>query len=302
MGKRSNFERRPRDFYPTPFEAVEPLLPHLEPGLTFHEPCAGDGDLIRHLELAGHTCAGFGDIYTGQDAMELTACDGEYFVTNPPWDRKILHPLIERLPNMAPTWLLFDADWMHTKQAAPYLRRCRAIVAVGRVKWIPGSKMTGKDNCCWYLFGADLDRIIEFKGRVGAETRSCADQKTSVMFDYLDDDKGKQTPRKSFLGQRSRLDQPEKDRRSTMRFTSFNIHDSDLDPGTKIVTLQGECTAGDKTDLIEILVGFLGDTSAPAPKAKVPAAEEEAPTPKAKVPECELAAEKAACRRARPHL
>ena len=29
MGKRSNFERNPRDFYPTPKEAVIPLLPHL---------------------------------------------------------------------------------------------------------------------------------------------------------------------------------------------------------------------------------------------------------------------------------
>ena len=29
MGKRSNFPRVPRDFYPTPFEAVPPLVPHL---------------------------------------------------------------------------------------------------------------------------------------------------------------------------------------------------------------------------------------------------------------------------------
>ena len=29
MGKRSNFERKPRDFDPTTFEAVEPLIKHL---------------------------------------------------------------------------------------------------------------------------------------------------------------------------------------------------------------------------------------------------------------------------------
>ena len=29
MGKRSDFERIPRDFYPTPYKAVLPLLPHL---------------------------------------------------------------------------------------------------------------------------------------------------------------------------------------------------------------------------------------------------------------------------------
>ena len=57
--------------------------------------------------------------------------------------------------NFRPTWLLFDADWAHTKQARPYLKYCDKIVSVGRVKWIPDSKMTGKDNCAWYLFLKD---------------------------------------------------------------------------------------------------------------------------------------------------
>ena len=35
MGKRSNFERLPRDFYPTPFSAVAPLIPHLRGVRTF---------------------------------------------------------------------------------------------------------------------------------------------------------------------------------------------------------------------------------------------------------------------------
>ena len=30
------------------------------------------------------------------------------FITNPPWDRKVLHPLIVHLSDQAPTWLLFD--------------------------------------------------------------------------------------------------------------------------------------------------------------------------------------------------
>jgi hypothetical protein len=51
-----------------------------------------------------------------------------------------------------PTWLLFDADWMHTRQSAPFMPHLRKIVSVGRVKWIPDSPFTGKDNCCWYLF------------------------------------------------------------------------------------------------------------------------------------------------------
>lgn len=44
MGKRSAFKRAPRDLYPTPLEAVRPLLPHLAPATRYVEPCAGDGD------------------------------------------------------------------------------------------------------------------------------------------------------------------------------------------------------------------------------------------------------------------
>jgi hypothetical protein len=29
MGKRSDFERKPNDYYPTPATAIIPLLPHL---------------------------------------------------------------------------------------------------------------------------------------------------------------------------------------------------------------------------------------------------------------------------------
>ena len=52
MGKRSNFERRRADFYPTPRAAVVPLIPYLRRGgiRTFVEPCCGEGDLVRHLE------------------------------------------------------------------------------------------------------------------------------------------------------------------------------------------------------------------------------------------------------------
>lgn len=162
MGKRSEFLRNPRDKYPTPYEAVVPLLSHLTPKTLFVEPCAGDGRLVRHLEKHGHVCFDAFDIEpddpdvdTG-DALTAIAMGepGDVCVTNPPWGRKILHPLIEHWRAQMPTWFLFDADWAHTRQAAPFLPYCRKIVSIGRVKWIEGSKMTGKDNCAWYLFEA----------------------------------------------------------------------------------------------------------------------------------------------------
>ena len=155
MGKRSNFERREADFYPTPRAAVLPLIPYLRgSGIqNFAEPCAGDGALVRHLEPFGLRCVYSGDIRTGQDALALNHYDAaDAIITNPPWSRDVLHRLIEHFQNIAPTWLLLDSDWAQTKQAAPFLPHCSDIVAIGRVKWIEGSKFTGKDNACWYKF------------------------------------------------------------------------------------------------------------------------------------------------------
>jgi hypothetical protein len=84
-------------------------------------------------------------------------------ITNPPWDRTLLHPLIEKLSDLRPTWLLFDADWVHTKQSINYLPRLRKIVSIGRVKWF--DKTAGKDNSCWYLFDKPSDIAVEFYGR-----------------------------------------------------------------------------------------------------------------------------------------
>lgn len=56
MGKRSSFERIERDFYPTPYKAVPPLIPHLRGVIKFAEPCCGNGALIRHLERHGLRC------------------------------------------------------------------------------------------------------------------------------------------------------------------------------------------------------------------------------------------------------
>ena len=50
MGKRSDFTRVERDYYPTPIEAVIPLIDHLpQDKFDYVEPCAGDGRLIRHI-------------------------------------------------------------------------------------------------------------------------------------------------------------------------------------------------------------------------------------------------------------
>lgn len=163
MGKRSSFERNPRDFYRTPRAAVIPLLPYLGPlSCRFVEPCAGDGALITHLSEAGHKCVFASDIHPlapGIAELDALTLDRamikfafDFIITNPAWARHLLNPMIDHFLTIAPTWLLFDADWAHTETAAELMGFCSRIVSVGRVQWIEGSGTAGVDNAAWYLF------------------------------------------------------------------------------------------------------------------------------------------------------
>lgn len=182
MTKYSDFDKIPQDQYFTPVEAVAPLIPWLPANSTFYEPCAGDGRLVDHLETLGSNlrCVGYSDLdpesarETADDffngaartnvrtlnALEITQDDlngARMIITNPPWTRTkasgyLLHEMIERFSNLAPTWLLFDASWANTRQAVPLLNRCTDILPIGRVKWFPNTDQSGKKDACWYRF------------------------------------------------------------------------------------------------------------------------------------------------------
>jgi hypothetical protein len=165
LSKRTSgkFRRRAQDAYDTPAEAVVPLLPFLPRQTMYCEPCVGSAKLIEALNPHGHRCiAGFDVVERGpgpcevKDALKLTENDvqsAEIIITNPPWSRHLLHPMIEHFAKLRPTWLLFDADWMHTQQAAPFSQTCHKVVSVGRVSWM-GNGTVGFDNCAWYFFDA----------------------------------------------------------------------------------------------------------------------------------------------------
>jgi hypothetical protein len=173
MGKRSNFERRERDTYDTPAKAVLPLLPHIDRAVMFVDPCAGSGALVTHLEAAGHVCIGMSDIAPRAPGVArvnmLKArvpayCD--FVITNPPWERKLLHAFIERLRAIGRTaWLLFDTGWMFTQQAQPYLPYISRIVTVGRVRWIEGTKDDSLDDAAWYLIHPTVQNATVFYGQ-----------------------------------------------------------------------------------------------------------------------------------------
>lgn len=183
MGKRSTFERRERDFYPTPESAATPLFKHLNPHSIIHEPCAGDGALFRAWEKWQQELGNLGYGYAVSDiaprlrgigaidAMHLECCWGDIFVTNPPWPLpgQQGEPTVSialHLSNLAPTWLLLSADFAHngyfTKSGLA--DRCEKIVSVGRVSWMENGT-AGKDNCAWYLFDAKHQGATQFVGR-----------------------------------------------------------------------------------------------------------------------------------------
>jgi hypothetical protein len=170
MGKRtpkgSEHPHRELDYYPTPYKAVLPLIPHLRGVRTFAEPCEGpERALVGHLESFGLRCVSHGDIATGQDALTLTVADingADAIITNPPFldpvtgDKTgLIRKLIARFQSIAPrTWLLLPLDWTATEKAVPYLKTCSDIVNIGRVKWMSGTKSHGMDNFAWARFAA----------------------------------------------------------------------------------------------------------------------------------------------------
>ena len=80
--------------------------------------------------------------------------DADASITNPPYVRPLMHALIQHFARILPTWLLIESDWAYTKQAGPFMPCCSDIVAVGRLRWIEGTTMSGKQNFSWYRFDA----------------------------------------------------------------------------------------------------------------------------------------------------
>lgn len=184
-------------FYPTiDPRCVPPLLEHVPPGSVFAEPCAGAGDLVHLLEAAGLVCAWGLELEPQSEclrnrwpiavgnALQLDTHDlhgVDLFISNLPWERDWLEPLIWHLASIAPLWSLHDAGWCYTARAAPFRSICTDVVAVGRLKWFePRGRPLRKPledyatfreraarhmkpsdpptDCAWYRFDARPER------------------------------------------------------------------------------------------------------------------------------------------------
>lgn len=160
MGKRSDFPKVEKDYYPTTDpRAVEPLVPFIR-GKTYAEPCYGNGDL-EDLLMEVAICKWRSDVRetVGSskvlDAMSLAKgdLDGiDLIVTNPPFTKTVLMPMLAHFITLKPTWLLLPADYAYNVYFGDAMRKCAKMVSVGRLKWIKDSKHTSVDNFCWYFW------------------------------------------------------------------------------------------------------------------------------------------------------
>jgi len=167
MSKRSSFDKIPREYYPTTDpKAIPPKFIEFIRGKTYAEPCCGEGDLTELL-MDISSCRWESDIeYRGcgkqWDAMclsknELERCD--LIITNPPYSRDVLLPMIDHFISLKPTWLLLPADMMHNLYFGDYMRKCSKVISVGRICWFPkeGKRVASTDNYMWAYWEQEAD-------------------------------------------------------------------------------------------------------------------------------------------------
>lgn len=171
MSKRSDFPKKDKDFYPTTDKKVlVPEFVRLIKGKTYAEPCYGYGDL-EQLLMPSADLKFKSDIRVTvpatqvKDAMEVTRkdlADCDLIITNPPFTRSVLLPMIDHFISLKPTWLLLPADYMHNAYFRPYMDKCTYVVSIGRVCWFTsdiGKRVASTDNFAWYFWpqGANGD-------------------------------------------------------------------------------------------------------------------------------------------------
>jgi hypothetical protein len=161
MGKRSNFEKNPRDYYRTfdPKAGIA-LEPFVERNAKYIEPFAGAGDLIQQLKFADCVLAydiepqacmvDQADAFTigAEDLIDVDLC-----ISNPPWSKDIFHKALDHFVPFIDCWFLMSSSWKQNKGSAEYVSKWLTdIVPIGRMKWIEGSPHSSVDDCEWLKF------------------------------------------------------------------------------------------------------------------------------------------------------
>jgi hypothetical protein len=183
---RPNVARTGTDWHPTPacltLALTRFVLPRLPPGPIW-EACAGDGRLAREIEAAGRRVIA-SDIDPRADcvarhdfrANPIAGTAGALLITNPPWDRKLLDPLIGRglmlldigaLQAMA---LLLRTDKLFAASRTEAFNRAAELwQCCWRPVWIEGSTGNPRWPALWAVWrrdyaGPPVTRFLKYTG------------------------------------------------------------------------------------------------------------------------------------------
>lgn len=161
------------NFWPTPLEAVVPLLEPLRQDVVaaksrFIEPCAGDGALVDALVFHNFACAAaFDTAPRRSDIRHGDAANVDWStvnpaipaVTNPPWARHLLEPILAAVIGTRVVWLLLPLDYATNLWTNLYMRHVNCLVPLGRVSWL-GNGQGGMENSAWFRFSPQVRSFI----------------------------------------------------------------------------------------------------------------------------------------------
>jgi hypothetical protein len=145
VGKRdSGYERVPKDRYETPHECTLALGPHIPDRIrTILEPASGTGKMVRALEGLGYEVEA-SDIETGHDFPQLTHCDADAIITNPPYGERnrlavqfIEHALDLTKPHDGFVAMFLPTDFDHAISRRHLFGKCSIYAKRVVLTWRP---------------------------------------------------------------------------------------------------------------------------------------------------------------------
>lgn len=170
-GNQHNPDRDELDFYPTDPRWVDVLLRHVRFEGSVREPCAGDGQIYRHLKHLGYPVYA-SDINPRADGvMTMNAAELPYaqnVITNPPYG-KALYPILDRLLSITErkVALLVRLNFLESQLRLKYLQGSRApsnVVVVSNRMMVFGK--VSQFPHAWMVWDNELYRHGEFDTRM----------------------------------------------------------------------------------------------------------------------------------------
>jgi hypothetical protein len=163
------YERAELDFYPTPKEVTQAILPHLPENVIFWEPCYGNGAISSVLEDVGWTYKSdvktYVDTYDGSCKHDFLTQKPRFnepvcIVTNPPYakSREFVARALE-LSQVVRAFFLLRHEWDALAASLPLVThpsfKCKYVLKK-RPRWIEGTSTAPRFPYAWYEWDKKL--------------------------------------------------------------------------------------------------------------------------------------------------